>query len=226
MSSENKYQSILQSLETMENGDIVNSMKRHQLTYVNNRGVSIPELKEMIKNLAPDSVLAEMLWAKGSRETKLLSIMLMEPDKISSESIISRIEEFDSPEFAEQINMFSLPQEADAQNICIQLFKSQNPYSLQTAFILASKLYKLGKTTDVVFDKKIIEMIQFFANTDNVHVRRAIARALSSYGCKNLNANNIAKQVAVSLQNENDIYLRWIGEEALIEIEFYRDSAK
>jgi len=220
MSFLESYNYILSRLETMENGDVVNSMNQHHVTYVNSRGVSVPELKELAKSMPPDTQLANLLWNFGSRETKILSFMLEEPDKIAAERVMERILSFDNAELAEQINMYLLPHIPDSQIFCISLFISTNPYVLQTAFLLASKLYKFDIQIDIEFDKKLLEKIKFFANTENVHLRRAIARALSSYGCRNLANNTLAKQVAISFQSENNIYLRWIGEEALMELEY------
>jgi hypothetical protein len=101
----------------MQNGDVADGMKRMGINYRINFGVSIPELLQLAGQYESDNELAFYMLNKPIRETKILSSLLFDIDKLSEENLleISRkieyfelIEQFSKNLFSKSINLLEI----------------------------------------------------------------------------------------------------------------------
>lgn len=99
--TEIKFQKILTLVYQRQNGEISGLMTQKGLTYKQNLGVSLIELRSIAAMFEPDHLLALKLWNRQWRETMILSAMLEEPLKVTEEQMDFRTKSFENTEIAE-----------------------------------------------------------------------------------------------------------------------------
>ncbi len=176
------YKLLIKRLRTLENGPVVDSMKNLGLEYKRNLGVSTIDLKDIAKEYTGQNDLALYLWKKDLRETKLLSLMIVNPEQLTEDEIEEYIQGITNIELAEQaaFNMFyKLPGN-------IQYVKkwcgSEHLYIRVTALLTLANIALKNKNLDKQKLEDIFEFFPEIAKTDNHHLKKALGRALLQVG--------------------------------------------
>ncbi|MFA8434517.1 MAG: DNA alkylation repair protein [Marinifilaceae bacterium] len=102
---ESQYQEILKEINLLMNGEIHQEMKDYGLQYEKSLGASIISLRQLASKYDMNHLLAQKLWCKAYRETRILATLLEEPEKVTGEQIDRWMGELESPEMIEQISM-------------------------------------------------------------------------------------------------------------------------
>jgi hypothetical protein len=107
--SERIFQEILSMIKPLQNGVVVNSMKKRGVEYKVNFGVSIPLLRQMASDYEKNHLLAIKLWNRQWRETMILATLLDQPAEVTKNQMDYWVKNFQSIEIAEQaaMNLFS-----------------------------------------------------------------------------------------------------------------------
>jgi 3-methyladenine DNA glycosylase AlkD len=100
--TEHLYQEILRRIRLRQNVVLAESIKQRGISYKNNWGVSVTELKELASEFKTDHLLALKLWNKKWRETMILATMLDNPGEVSEEQMNFWTKSFENQEIAEQ----------------------------------------------------------------------------------------------------------------------------
>jgi len=102
---EKQFQELFKEILQLRNGEIHSEMKKYGLNYQKALGASVVNLKELAKKYEPNHLLAQKLWGKGFRETRIVATLLEKPDEVSGEQIKRWLREADSNELLEQLSM-------------------------------------------------------------------------------------------------------------------------
>src|SRR5690606_33680546 len=100
--TEKDFQHLLHQFKLRKKDEISTSMKRPEMEYKLNWGVSVVELRELAKEIKQDHLLALKLWNKQWRETMILATLLDEPGKVTEEQMDFWTKSFENREIAEQ----------------------------------------------------------------------------------------------------------------------------
>lgn len=100
--TEKKFQQILKLVKARKSGEVSDLMKQKGISYKQNWGVSIIDLREIAAQFDHDHLLALKLWNKQWRETMILATLLDEPKKVTEEQIDFWTKSFENTEIAEQ----------------------------------------------------------------------------------------------------------------------------
>lgn len=102
---EKQFQELFKEILNLRNGEVHSEMKKYGLNYKNALGASVVNLKELAKRYEKNHLLAQKLWGKGFRESRIVASLLEMPEEASEQQLKRWIEEADSNELLEQICM-------------------------------------------------------------------------------------------------------------------------
>ncbi|MGZ2370068.1 DNA alkylation repair protein [Ancylomarina sp. YFZ004] len=102
---EKQFQELFKEVLQLRNGEVHSEMKKYGLNYQKALGASVVNLKELAKRNEQNHLLAQKLWGKGFRESRIMASLLEKPEKASEQQLKRWIDEADSNELLEQICM-------------------------------------------------------------------------------------------------------------------------
>ena len=102
---EKQFQELFKEILNLRNGEVHSEMKKYGLNYKNALGATVVNLKELAKRYEKNHLLAQKLWGKGFRESRIVASLLEKPEDAKEQQLKRWIEEADSNELLEQISM-------------------------------------------------------------------------------------------------------------------------
>jgi len=213
------FKETVKRLESLRDQNAIEGMTRFGITPGHAYGVSLPELRAIAKKAGRDHALALKLWAKDSRETRILASMIEEPEKISEAQMDAWAKEFTYWEICDQacMNLFWLTPHAYRKAVAWS--KRKEEYVKRTGFALMAVLAWKDKKAD---DKKLetfFPHIKKAATDDRTMVKKAVNWALRQIGKRNPTLNKKAVATAKEIQKKESKSAKWIAEDALRELE-------
>ncbi|MCF6241056.1 MAG: DNA alkylation repair protein [Bacteroidales bacterium] len=213
-----KYKLLLKHLRTRENGPVVDSMKRLGLNYKRSFGVSLIDLKAIAKEYAGEQNLALYLWQKEFRETKILSLMIANAQQLDEQQINDYISGINNIELAEQAAMNLLSKLPNSLDYAYKWSKKQDEYVRVTALLVLSRIALTDKSIQAQSFEPFFELFYEIAKDENLHVKKALGRALLQIG-----RHENLKEKVINFVNEvikiNEETAAWLKEEVVYFLE-------
>ncbi|MFH1835268.1 MAG: DNA alkylation repair protein [Methanobacteriota archaeon] len=213
-----KFEDILSELERLRDPSNIEGMKRFGITPDHTFGVRLPDLRRIAKEAGRDHELALKLWAKDTRETRILAAMIAEPKKTSSELMDSWASEFAYWEICDQccMNLFWLTPIA-YEKAC-EWSESDEEYVKRAGFALVAVLAWKDK---LVLDEKLEEFFPYIKQgsiDERPIVKKAVNWALRQIGKRNRALNSKAIKLAREIELIDSKASRWVAGDALREL--------
>lgn len=108
MTTTEKMVALMRRLKIEMNGAVTDAMREYgggQHGYGLNYGVSLPTIKDVAREYAPDHELALTLWKQDVRELKLAALFIDQPSAVTAAQMNGWAEDWRAPELAEQCAM-------------------------------------------------------------------------------------------------------------------------
>ena len=188
-------------------------------------GVSIPELRKLGRRHRPDHALALDLWRSGIHEARILASMVDDPAKVTREQMEEWVGDFDSWDLCDQVisNLFDLT--PFAASVVRAWTKRPEEFVKRAGFAMIAAHTVHDRTAP---DRTFIAWfpaIRRGAKDDRNYVKKAVSWALRQIGKRNLELNAAAIAEAESLSTSDVPSARWVGRDALRELQGRRDPA-
>jgi 3-methyladenine DNA glycosylase AlkD len=193
-------------------------MARFGITPDKAYGIRIPVLRAMAKRMGRNHALARALWQHDTRETRILSSLIDEPDKVSEKQIES------------MANAFTYWELCDA--CCMNLFE-KTPFAWAKAVAWSARLEETHKRAGFVLmarlavsDKKapdtafepFFPLIEREAHDPRNLVKKGVNWALRQIGKRNTALNKQAMACAERISKQESGAARWVAADALREL--------
>lgn len=180
-------------------------------------GVKIPVLRAMAKKLGRDQDLAEVLWAIGRHETRILAGYIGEPQKLTRARMDAWVADFDSWDLCDQVTDLFLPcpflDEAIRDYVA-----DEREFVRRAGFVLiAARAVRDKNAGDEAF-LSYLPLIEAQATDPRNFVKKAVNWALRQIGKRSLHLHPHALATAESLAVQPDTTARWIGRDAVREL--------
>ncbi len=176
-------------------------------------GVSKSLLQREAKIIGRDQKFAEALWRTGYHETRLLAILVAEPEKITKGTCQTWINDLWSWDITDSFARYLLVAREDRLRLIQHCASSNQLYVKRLAFAgIACCVMKQPKFAEVNWDQ-FIELIRTAANDKRHHVRQAVVWALVELGKVSEATQEEALIVANELIEESG-NAGWIGRHA------------
>ena len=210
---------VLSRLKVEAKPNQLAGMARYGIVVENRLGVSIPELRKLAKEIRKNHDLALDLWKTGISDAMILASLVAEPEKLTEEQMEEWVSDFNSWDVCDQVcnNLFN-----GHPLVWKKVFdwsKREEVFVKRASFALLSSLAVHDKEAA---DEKFIDFLSVIKReaADNRNfVKKAVNWALRNIGKRSLNLNRAAIKVAREIQQIDSKACRWIGSNALRELE-------
>jgi len=182
-------------------------------------GVSIPNLRAHARRLGPDHRLALDLWDTGIHEARILASMVDEPAEVRREQMDTWAEDFDSWDLCDQAigNLFA--RTPFALQAARAWTKRDEEFVKRAGFtLIATRAVRDRTSPDGAFTAWF-PTIRRGAADDRNYVRKAVSWSLRQIGKRNLALNAAAIAEAETLAASTVTSMRWVGRDALRELQ-------
>lgn len=105
MNATSRMVALLGELKREMNGAVVDSMREKGLDYPLNYGVSLPTIRSLAREFAPDDELAQLLYRQQVRELQLAATVIADPRQLSESDLAFWHNGITTVEIAENLAM-------------------------------------------------------------------------------------------------------------------------
>ncbi len=210
---------ILKRLETLANPEAVKGMARYGISSKNTYGVSIPNLRNMAKEVGVNHDIAHQLWVSGIHEARILASMIDDPKLVNEGQLEKWVSDFDSWDVCDQVCMNLFEKSPLACRKIVEWSRREEEFVRRAAFALIACLAWHDKEAE---DEKFIKLFPLIiqgATDERNFVKKAVNWALRNIGKRNLNLNKAAVNTAKEIQRLDSKAARWIASDTIRELE-------
>ena len=209
---------IIAELEAAADPAARAGMARYGITPDQAYGVKIPVLRALAQRAGRSHALAQQLWARDTRETRILASLVDDPAEVDEKQLEAWAAEFSYWEICDAC--------------CMNLFE-KTPFAWDKAMewsVRAAESYKRGgfvlmarlavsdkKAPDAAFEQ-FLPLIEQEAHDGRNLVKKAVNWALRQIGKRNAALNKKAIACAERIHAQNSTVARWVAADALREL--------
>lgn len=194
-------------------------MARCGINPENTLGVSIPVLRKIAGETGHSHTLASELWATGLHEAGLLASMIDDPRQVSRMQAEQWASDFDSWDLCDQCCNNLLRRTSFAFELARQWSRREEEWVRRAGFVLMAALAVHAKEVGDTRIADFLPLIRAAAHDDRNYVRKAVNWALRQIGKRSRRLNRLARQTAKEIAHLDSRSARWIGTDALRELE-------
>jgi len=213
---------VLIELKKFANRANVKGMARFGINPTNTLGVSIPTLRGIAKSHRLDHALALELWKSGIHEARILAAFVDDPKQVTESQMETWVKDFDSWDVCDQVCSGLFDKIPLVCQKAVEWSKRPEEFVKRAGFVLMACLAVHDKKSGDEAFEKFLPIIIREANDDRNFVRKAVNWALRQIGKRNNRLNVKALTVARELSESDSKSARWIGKNALRELEIRR----
>ena len=184
-------------------------------------GVKQPELRALAKRIGRDHRLAGELWSAGWRETRLLAAMIDEPQRVTRTQMDRWAGDFDSWDVCDGVCLDLFRRTPHAWEKAREWPRAKRGFVRRAGLVLIALVAKYDDAGDSHF-LDLLPLVLVAAHDDRNEVMKGASWALRNVGKRNNELHVAAMQAAVELRRSESRAARWVGSDALREL----DSAK
>ncbi len=212
------YDEVIGRLNTHLNADSVKGMARFGINPTNTLGVSIPVIREIAKEIGPDHLLAQKLWASKIHEARILATMIDDPKKVTKTQMEKWVKDFDSWDVCDQCCSNLFDKTAHAFQMARKWSSRNEEFVKRAAFALMAALAVHDKNSTNAQFLSFLPIIERQSTDERNFVRKATNWALRQIGKRNMRLNFLALKTARQIQKKNSKSARWIASDAIREL--------
>ncbi len=210
---------VLDRLQSKAKPEQLAGMAKYGITVGKRLGVSVPDMRNLAKELGRDHKLALDLWRTGIAEARIVAGMVGDPAKLTEEQMEEWVKGINSWDVCDQVCMNLFEKNRLAWRKIIDWSEREEEFVKRTAFSLIACLAWHDKKAS---DEKFIELLPIVireATDQRNFVKKAVNWALRNIGKRNLNLNQAALEAAKEIKRLDSKTARWIAADAIRELE-------
>jgi len=209
---------VLEAIDALASGRVLESMKRFGIETDNARGVSTPALKAIARKIGQDHQLAQKLWATGIFEARAIAAMIDEPDKVTRRQVETWVRDLNSWGICDACCCYLFRKTPFAWEKAVEWTGRKPEFVKRAGFALLAYLAVHDKAaTDEQF-VQLLPVIERESDDDRPFVRKAVNWALRQIGKRNLRLHPLAIAAAERMKTRGTRSARSIAADALREL--------
>ncbi|MCD1296300.1 DNA alkylation repair protein [Methanocella sp. CWC-04] len=214
---------LLRSSSVPENKD---GMKRFGINVDNALGTPMPVVRKIAKENGKDHGIALKLWDSGIHEARILASLTDDPMMVTEEQMNKWVSEFDSWDICDQVCSNLFDKTGRAYEKCMEWTDDEREFVKRAGFVMMAVLAVHDKKADDEKFKMFFPVIMKGAADERNFVKKAVNWALRQIGKRSAELNAGSVRVAKALKETKSKSARWIGSDALRELESERVRKK
>jgi len=210
---------VLGKLKAKARPDQLEGMARYGMVSEKRLGLSIPELREMAREIGKDHALALKLWESGIQEARILAAMVDRPAEVTEQQMEGWVRDINSWDVCDQVCMNLFEKVPLAREKIGEWSRREEEFVKRTAYsLIACLAWHDKKAPDEDFIR-LLPIIKEGATDERNFVKKAVNWALRNIGKRNANLNRAAIEAAKEIQPMDSRAARWVASDALRELE-------
>jgi len=210
---------VLDKLQSKAKPEQLTGMAKYGITVEGRLGVSVPDMRNLAKELGRDHELALDLWRTGIAEARIVAGMVGDPAKLTEEQMEEWVKGINSWDVCDQVCMNLFEKNQLAWKKIIDWSEREEEFVKRTAFSLIACLAWHDKKASESKFVELLPVIARAATDERNFVKKAVNWALRNIGKRNLNLNQAAINTAREIQKLDSKAARWIAADAIRELE-------
>jgi 3-methyladenine DNA glycosylase AlkD len=214
-----QLEQVLTQLDQFASPENAAGMARFGIRGARVLGVSVKDLRTLARPYKKDHALALALWATGIHEARILATIIADPKQVTEEQMESWVLDFDSWDICDQCCMNLFDKTPFAWQKALAWSARDAEFVRRAGFALMATLAVHDKhATDEQFEP-FFTCIREQSTDDRNFVKKAVNWALRQIGKRNATLRSRALAVARDLAESDARPARWIGKDAVKELE-------
>jgi 3-methyladenine DNA glycosylase AlkD len=215
----NSVKDVLDELQSKAKSEQLPGMAKYGIAVEGRLGVSVPDMRDLAKELGRDHKLALDLWRTGVAEARIVAGMVGDPARLTEDQMEEWVKGINSWDVCDQVCMNLFEKNPLAWKKIIDWSEREEEFVKRTAFsLIACLAWHDKKASDEKFIK-LLPIIVREATDERNFVKKAVNWALRNIGKRNLNLNKAAINTARKIQKLDSKAARWIAADAIRELE-------
>jgi len=213
-----EVEEIIRKLKALSNPEAVKGMARFGINPRNTFGISIPNLKNLAKEIGKNHKLALNLWQTGIHEAKILAGFIDDHRQVTEEQMEKWVNDFDSWDVCDQVCGYLFDKTPYAYPKACEWSEREEEFVKRAGFVLMACLAVHDKKAPDEKLEAFLPVIKREATDERNYVKKAVNWALRQIGKRNLYLNGKAIEVAEEISEIDSKSARWIAADALREL--------
>ena len=210
---------ILTQLKSLANPANVVGMARYGINSRNTLGVSIPQLRQIAKQVGMDHALALALWQSGIHDARILAAYIDDPARVTLAQMERWVKDFDSWDVCDQVCSSLFDKTPYAHRVAVAWARREPEFVRRAGFVMMAALAVHDKAASDAAFLKFLRIIQRHSTDERNFVKKAVNWALRQIGKRNRALNRAAIATAKEIQKIESKTARWIAADALRELQ-------
>jgi 3-methyladenine DNA glycosylase AlkD len=181
-------------------------------------GVSVGTMQSLAKELGRDHALSKALWKTGYHETRMLSAMVGEPERVTPAEMERYAKTFDNWAICDTMTFVLWDRSRHAWPKVREWSNRDEEFVKRASFAMLASLTVHDKSAPDERYREGLQLIEREATDDRNFVKKAVNWALRSIGKRSPMLNEEAVALARRLAASDDAASRWVGKDALREL--------
>ncbi len=212
------YHDVIERLKALSDPQAIEGMARFSINPENSYGVSIPNRREMAREIGVNHELAQQLWASAIHEARILASMIDDPRVVTEEQMEGWVKDFDSWDVCDQCLMNLFEKTPFAYQKAVQWSESEPEFIKRAGFVMMARLAVSDKKADDKQFERFLPIIKREADDSRNFVKKAVNWALRQIGKRNMSLNTKAMEAAREIQQMDTRSAKWVAADAIREL--------
>lgn len=214
-----EVEEAVRALKELADYNNVVGMQRYGISPDGVLGVAIPQLHALAKRAGTDHVLALGLWATGIHEARILAAFVGDPELLTEGEMEEWAADFDSWDVVDQVCNKLFWRSRLAWVKAEEWAGRPEEFVKRAGFVLMTQLAVHDKRAADAYFLPFLETVEREATDKRNFVKKAVNWALRQIGKRDPALNAAAVAVAARLRESDSAPARWVGSDALRELQ-------
>ena len=193
--------------------------KKFGISAQNSLGIYHQDLKIIAKEIGRDSELAQELFESGIYEARILCSKIFAVKDLNEKLMDHWVKTFENWEICDSFCMALFAKSPFAITKAIEWSRSEGEFTKRAAFTtIAAYCMAEKKASNEVFEDFLL-IIERESSDERLYVKKAVNWALRNIGKRNPDLQKAALTMAHKLAKRSNTSTKWIGKNALTELE-------
>ena len=212
-----EYERVILRLKSLASPENAAGMARFGINGANTLGISMYNLRNIAKDLAPNHELALELWDSRIHEARILAGLIDDPKQVTEAQLEKWVADFDTWDIVDQVSAL-IAQTPYVMKKIHEWSSRDEEFVKRAAFSLIAEVsFYHKKLEDSEFEQFFTLIIRESKDERNF-VKKAVNWALRNIGKRDAYLNKRALKVALEIQKIDSKSARWIAADAIREL--------
>lgn len=182
-------------------------------------GVSTGDVRKLAKTVGKDNALAHDLWNTGYHEARLLAVLIVDKKQFSLQEAEAFMHDVISWDLCDHLCKNLLIKLKGYEDLIEKWCDAEATYMKRAAFTLMASAAIHEKNLQMEALDHYLTLIRTYSDDEREHVKKSVSWALREIGKRDFDYQEKAVLLAHDLMENGNKAQKWIGKDALKELE-------